>query len=132
MTPEVIRRSEQLNGNPVDIVGGKACNLLRLAELSGGRDFEVPDFRVIPIGVQCSQPQLEDLFNDLPKPLAVRSSSPWEDSRGYSFAGRFTSVLNVTDFPSFQKAVGKVLASNGSMRDPGADTPDAIRPPLRG
>lgn len=116
MTPEVIRRSEQLNGNPVDVVGGKAYNLFRLAELSQSRDFEVPDFRVIPIGAQMTEPQLEELFNSMPKPLAVRSSSPYEDSQGYSFAGRFTSVLGVNDFSSFQRAVDSVLASAADFR----------------
>ena len=110
MRPE-FENKEPIAQNPLDVVGGKALNLYRLAELSQGRDFEVPDFRVIPIGVQMTQPQLEELFDSLPKPLAVRSSSPYEDSQGYSFAGRFTSVLGVNDLPSFQRAVNDVLAS---------------------
>lgn len=111
MSQEFENDREPLMQNPIDVVGGKAFNLYRLAGLSQGRDFEVPDFRVIPIRAQMTQPQLEEIFNSLAKPLAVRSSSPYEDSLGYSFAGRFTSVLGVNDIPSFQRAVSDVLAS---------------------
>lgn len=111
MSAEVIRKSEQLTDNPIEMVGGKGLNLLRLAELSKGRDFKVPDFYIIPVGAQYTEPQLEELFDLLPKPLVVRSSSPLEDSKGFSFAGRFRSVLNINDFPSFQYAINGVLES---------------------
>jgi len=116
MTPEVKNGREPSAQNSIDVVGGKAFNLYRLAELSQGRDFEVPDFRVITVGAHIGQSQLEELFESLPKPLAVRSSSPWEDSEGLSFAGRFTSVLGVVDFPSLQRAVQEVLASATDSR----------------
>lgn len=119
MGPEFVNKGEPLAKNPIDVVGGKAYNLLQLAELSQDRDFEVPDFRVIPVGTHYTESELEDLYGALSKPLAVRSSSPWEDSSGYSFAGRFRSILGVTDFQSFQMAVEDVLvsASDSKVKD---------------
>lgn len=111
MTPELVSKGESLSRNPVDVVGGKAYNLLRLAELSRGRDFDVPNFYVIPVGYNCSEQELHGLYDSMQKPLAVRSSSPLEDSVRYSFAGRFESVLNVKDFESLQRAIRRVLDS---------------------
>lgn len=111
MPPEIINKGESLARNPIEVVGGKGYNLLTLAELSEGRDFKVPEFRIIPVGAQYAELQLEELFELLPKPLMVRSSSPWEDSKGFSFAGRFKSVLGIEDFQSFQEAIDEVLES---------------------
>ncbi|MGE0795345.1 MAG: PEP/pyruvate-binding domain-containing protein [Acidimicrobiia bacterium] len=47
-------------------------------------------------------------------PLAVRSSSPVEDTATSSMAGRFTTVLDVTSWPAFLDAVATVLASAGT------------------
>jgi len=116
MTPELISKGEPLSKRPIDVVGGKAYNLLRLTELSQGRDFEVPNFYIIPVGVQYAEPQLAELFDALSKPLVVRSSSPLEDSKGYSFAGRFKSVLGINDIPSLQRAISEVLASANDSR----------------
>lgn len=108
-------KSEVLGGyeHPVtaDTVGGKALNLFQLAEISQGRDFLVPNFIVIPVGYRCTEEELHTLFDSLEKPLAVRSSSPLEDSSRYSYAGQFDSVLNVSDFKTFQEAIGKVIDS---------------------
>jgi len=116
MSQEIVRHGEPSAGAPIDVVGGKGYNLLRLADLSKGRDFLVPPFFVIPVGFQYSDPQIQELYGLLPKPLAVRSSSPYEDSKGYSFAGMFETILNVNDFDSFKIAIHKVLGSANSYQ----------------
>lgn len=60
------------------------------------------------------------LGNEGERPLVVRSSSTNEDGGSSSMAGVFTSVLDVTDWPSFVDAVDQVLDS-GRL----ADVPDA-------
>lgn len=116
MNSEIIRPGEPSEAYPAEIVGGKARGLLRLAELSRGRDFDVPDFVVIPVGYDCPEPELQDIFDSLRKPLAVCSSSPLEDSPGYSFAGRFDTKLGVGDFASFRNAVRQVIRSAAGER----------------
>jgi len=111
MPAEFIGKNEPLAQNPIDLVGGKGYNLIRLAQLSEGRDFKVPEFYIIPVGAQLSDPDFERLYGLLKKPLAVRSSSPYEDAKGCSFAGRFKSVLKVDRPWSLEEAVGEVLDS---------------------
>jgi len=50
------------------------------------------------------------------KALAVRSSSISEDGERHSFAGQFSSVLNVRDEAQFLKAFTEVVASNFNVR----------------
>lgn len=50
------------------------------------------------------------------KPLAVRSSSISEDGGRHSFAGQFSSVLNVRDEAQFLTAFKEVVASNFNAR----------------
>jgi pyruvate,water dikinase len=50
------------------------------------------------------------------KALAVRSSSNSEDGRHHSFAGQFSSVLNVKDEPQLLAAFKEVVASNFNAR----------------
>jgi pyruvate,water dikinase len=50
------------------------------------------------------------------KALAVRSSSNSEDGRQHSFAGQFSSVLNVKDEPQLFAAFKEVVASNFNAR----------------
>lgn len=45
------------------------------------------------------------------RPVVVRASSTVEDGRTSSTAGMFTSVLDVSDWPSFRRAVDTVLES---------------------
>lgn len=55
--------------------------------------------------------QLQSAFEQMKKPIAVRSSAIGEDSADASFAGQHTSVLNVTDFNQLVEAVEEVLLS---------------------
>ncbi len=50
------------------------------------------------------------------KGLAVRSSALSEDGAHHSFAGQFTSVLNVVSFDGLREAVKEVVASNFNGR----------------
>lgn len=111
MSAEIIRNTEVFELPSVDVVGGKGLGLLRLKELSQERDFVVPDFYIIPVGYQYTEENLQELYKLLDGPLAVRSSSPYEDSEGLSFAGRFESVLDVDTFEYFKYAIQKVLDS---------------------
>jgi len=53
----------------------------------------------------------ERLTDQGARPLAVRSSSVAEDSETSSMAGQFLSVLHVTGWDAFAKAVGEVVGS---------------------
>lgn len=55
-------------------------------------------------------------FFEKGKALAVRSSSISEDGRHHSFAGQFSSVLNVTDEAQLFAAFKEVVASNFNLR----------------
>jgi phosphohistidine swiveling domain-containing protein len=61
------------------------------------------------------------------QPLVVRSSSTVEDGRTSSMAGMFTSVLDVTDWPSFRRAVDAVLESGKVVALAGAGARDRAR-----
>ncbi len=50
------------------------------------------------------------------KGLAVRSSALSEDGKHHSFAGQFSSVLNVVSFEGLKEAVKEVIASNFNAR----------------
>jgi len=101
-----------------EIVGGKGHNLLRLSRIADATgNFRVPNFTILPVGFREEAPiDLREVYDGLKKPLAVRSSSPWEDSRGLSFAGRFNSFLDIDDYHSFSRAIDGVLESAMSSR----------------
>ena len=116
MLADIVRKGDSSNRNQIEVVGGKGHNLLRLSELSEGQDYSVPDFYIIPVNSTYSREQLNELFALLNSPLAVRSSSPLEDSRGYSFAGRFKSLLGIGNLDSFERAIGVVVESARDSR----------------
>ncbi|MFG1998485.1 PEP/pyruvate-binding domain-containing protein [Spirillospora sp. NPDC048911] len=103
-----------------DRTGAKAANLARAA----GHDLPVLPGFVIP--VQCADVEgparylntgeLRQAWSRLSRsgeiPLVVRSSSTVEDGAVSSMAGRFVSVLDVTGWESFLKAVGAVVESS--------------------
>lgn len=55
--------------------------------------------------------QLRSAFEQMRKPIAVRSSAIGEDSGDASFAGQHTSVLNVNAFPQLVSAIAEVVQS---------------------
>ncbi len=60
--------------------------------------------------------RMSSKFFEQGKGLAVRSSALSEDGAQHSFAGQFTSVLNVVSFEGLKKAVKEVIASNFNGR----------------
>lgn len=55
--------------------------------------------------------RLEQEFNSIKGPVAVRSSSVNEDGNQNSYAGQHETILGVTDFPEFLLAMKEVYAS---------------------
>ena len=77
--------------------------------------FTVEDWRK---NSQVLQSRINTKFGDVP--LAVRSSAEQEDSSKRSWAGHFTSILDVDGKESLEAAVEKVIASydtTGSSKD---------------
>jgi len=85
---------------PPELYGGKAAVLLELQ--SAG--FRVPEFVVSPS-------DLAEAVNILGTPLAVRSSATAEDGQTVSFAGQFSSYLNLCSFEEIEAAVRKCRES---------------------
>jgi pyruvate,water dikinase len=55
--------------------------------------------------------QLASAFEQMKKPIAVRSSAIGEDSEEASFAGQHLTVLNVVSFEHLKTAIGEVFES---------------------
>jgi len=105
--------------------GGKAVSLARLALLG----YRVPRFFVIPVEVQealergaidptrllASVRQACDQRGMGEASLAVRSSATCEDGREQSFAGMFSSCLNVRGAKELGAAIKSVHASASSV-----------------
>ncbi len=70
----------------------------------------------LPPALQDAIRHMADRFFSEGKGLAVRSSALSEDGKHHSFAGQFTSVLNVISLPGLYEAVKEVIASNFNAR----------------
>ena len=70
------------------------------------------------------------MSDDGRRPVVVRSSSTTEDGGTSSMAGVFTSVLGVTDWTSFVRAVDEVLASARTGLAAGAPMAVLVQPQL--
>ncbi len=106
------------------LVGEKAHNLFRL-----GRKFRVPEFAVVSIRAYSEYVQtgemtprlrreIEDTLNCFLSKgrVVVRSSCTAEDLEGISFAGMYTTVLNVGELDAGLDAVVRVWRSAQSTR----------------
>jgi len=86
---------QQENATQVDVVGGKAAALARLA----GFDFDPPAFVVIRADAFEKDAQIDGLAEAIAGlgagPFAVRSSGRAEDGAEHSHAGQFDTLLNV-------------------------------------
>lgn len=93
-------------------IGGKAANLLKLKQLG----YDVPDFIIITAASLEYKYNLQSLTTEIAQYfntntlLAVRSSADVEDGSSHSFAGQFTTLLNVP-VTALQDAIEKVAAS---------------------
>lgn len=105
------------------LVGNKAAGLVELQ--SAG--FSVPSgFCVTTTAFEnCSESgrvsqELRQLilkaYEDLKKPVAVRSSSPAEDTAGASFAGQYVTVLGVYESSDLVAAIEQCWASGTSAQ----------------
>jgi len=107
-------------------LGGKGHNLLKLysyAQQSGL--FTVPKFLILPVGIErethADQQGIRSIFSDavhadiekLKKPIAVRSSSPLEDSVRASFAGIYLSQLGMQSLTEVGEAAYRIYCSAG-------------------
>jgi phosphohistidine swiveling domain-containing protein len=105
-------------------VGAKASNLFRIKT-----HVTVPEFVVVsteafrefkehgdvPAGLRTEiQSILTEAFHD--QPVAVRSSGTAEDLAGRSYAGMYTTVLNVVGADAVMNAIARVWESNDSKR----------------
>jgi pyruvate,water dikinase len=101
--------------------GGKARNIARLARLG----MRVPESRVLTYAAAArvadghprATARLRDEVTrafDVGAGVAVRSSADVEDSAHLSYAGQFTSVLDLHDAADIAHAVGDVVASASS------------------
>jgi pyruvate,water dikinase len=114
------------------LTGGKAANLARAA--AAGLPV-LPGFAYVPDGhppeyaARLLHTAWRDLAGTPDRPLAVRSSSRYEDTETSSMAGRFRTVLDVRGWPDFTAAVRDVIASatiDTPLRGP-ADGPTGSR-----
>jgi len=92
---------------PTDYVGGKGRGLIQLKRLERMLSWQydycfnagviVPSFFVVPVGYNLVNLDTLLKYADGLKTdkFAVRSSSPWEDAREYSFDGVFDTFLDV-------------------------------------
>lgn len=81
------------------VTGGKGHNLLVLKR----EGYNVPDFVIIPVDYFKTPvikeellPEIQGYFNNTVNAFAVRSSAVAEDGSNFSFAGQFSTKLNVS------------------------------------
>jgi len=70
----------------------------------------------LPASLEQALKNISSQFFEQGRGLAVRSSALSEDGSQHSFAGQFTSVLNVVTFEGLKEAVKEVIASNFNGR----------------
>jgi pyruvate,water dikinase len=73
-----------------------------------------PEVDLIAAGDDAATTALRGALDDLPMPVAVRSSAVGEDSAGASFAGQHITVLNVPSVDEVEAAVRQVWWSANS------------------
>lgn len=98
-------------------VDGKALGLYKLSRVSGKYGYEVPDFFVVPADYTIHRDKIFRRTESLEGEgnFAVRSSYSQEDSAMNSFAGKFETLLDVSEW-NLTDAIRKVRASLKSER----------------
>lgn len=128
--PTIITAGEDPSQYSIDEVGGKGLYLLKLHQIAQntGR-FHVPNFFIIPTNAEKSystknsetrviyeSDEVRSAFDQLTKPVAVRSSSPLEDGVNASFAGMFDSFLDQHDYEEATRVANSVYRSPSEER----------------
>ncbi len=104
------------------VVGSKAAGLARLRAAG----FDVPDGVVLPVGAAEAWPSgpppdewrraVQDACATLDGPVAVRSSSTWEDAETSSHAGATATVLNVEGTDAVLDAIRHCFDASGEAQ----------------
>lgn len=102
-----------LNEADGQAVGGKAHGLAELIKMG----LSVPNGFVILNAQVGSKPEnLEEHYDSLTGPVAVRSSALAEDGDSESFAGQFDTYLNVDSFSALKDAINHCVESLHAAR----------------
>lgn len=109
-SPGLVRVTSDLGDPDRARAGGKAIGLAAL--LRAG--LTVPATWLLPAGAEPAEPELHELAAVAPK-WAVRSSATVEDGAELSYAGMFSTELDVPA-ADLGAAIGRVRASGGSVR----------------
>ncbi len=123
--PTIIRAGEDPSNYSREVVGGKGLYLLRLHQIAKNTGmFNVPNYFIVPTNAERSfrndesgtrviykSEDIRSAFEQLRRPVAVRSSSPLEDGIKASFAGMFTSILDQQDYEQMTRSANTVYES---------------------
>ncbi|MFA6088244.1 MAG: PEP/pyruvate-binding domain-containing protein [Candidatus Woesearchaeota archaeon] len=123
----IINCEENPENFTLNQVGGKGLNLLKLYNASKKSDlYTVPEFFIIPsysLNLVSSESvtfeedeKVIQKFNEIKKPVIVRSSYSLEDGVNATFAGMFLSVPNISNVDKFRKAVCDINFSTAYER----------------
>lgn len=129
MKKNVIHAGEDPQNFSIYEVGGKGLNLLRLYQLAQETGlFDVPNFFIIPADAERKMDNadgrlivdfegldVQEVFEGLRKPIAIRSSSPLEDGVQASFAGIFNSYLDNATYEDARSSFHKIIESAWSI-----------------
>lgn len=115
----MIVKPENITIASSDDIGGKAANLIWLKQ----QGYNVPYFVVIPFSVfaenKITALSVDDIVKCFPQHtvFAVRSSADVEDGEKYSFAGQFSTRLNISS-TDLNEAIADVASSinNASLK----------------
>ncbi|MDX2931028.1 PEP/pyruvate-binding domain-containing protein [Streptomyces ipomoeae] len=128
--PHVVSLTQATASLPL-LTGSKAAHLARAAR--AGLPV-LPGF-VLPYGSHTAASPVQRAWRELSghgsRPLVVRSSSPQEDTRESSLAGRFDSVLEVRGWEEFRAAVHTVRESAEQVDGVAAPMAVLVQPMLR-
>lgn len=113
---EIINPGEEHLGDSRRLVGGKGSYLIRLNRVAQNTGlFQVPNFFIISSSVSQISENIIRAYENLRKPVMVRSSSPLEDGLNASFAGLFGSFSDISTVEDFVGAYRQVV--NSATRD---------------
>lgn len=102
-----------LNEAAGQAVGGKAHGLAELINMG----LRVPDgFVIVNAQFEYLPDDLENRFERLRGPVAVRSSALAEDGDSESFAGQFDTYLNIDSFSDLETAIQNCVESLNTSR----------------